>query len=283
MNKNSTLKTVLPVIGGALLLVSANTAHAQFTYSNRDMLAVFRQTGSPDLVVNLGQASLYYNLAANAPGSTITINSYTPAQFSAAFSSGAVGVNWAVIGGVPVGNGDATRAARTVWITAPRLDLDTQTTPYQRDTGSTQGSWLATIRGVAGAGSTSGAAAWGAGTPADPISNTPTVAIIPSNDPSSYTQIAGTAGNLNGTFGQGSIENGSTTPFSDLRSDLYEVRPGTGDSIYLGYFDLNSAGILTFTAVPEPSTYALMGFGILSLWFFRQRRSISNVQKQQAE
>ncbi|EEF58446.1 PEP-CTERM sorting domain-containing protein [Pedosphaera parvula] len=283
MNINPTLKQVLPAAVGAFMLAVANSAQAQFTYANRDMIAVFRQTGSPDMVVNLGQASIYYDLGTTAPGSTITINNYSPAQFSAAFSSGAVGVNWAVMSGVPVGNGDATRPARTVWITAPRLDLNTQTSPYQRDTGSTQVSWLSTIRGVAGAGSTAGAAAWGAGTPADPISNSPTVAIIPSSDPSSYTQIAGTAGNLNGTFGQGSIENGSVTSFTDERSDLYEVRPGTGDAIYLGFFDLNGQGALTFTAVPEPSVYALIGVGFLSLFFFRQRRSISRTNAKQPE
>jgi hypothetical protein len=262
MKIKRTLQMMFPIVAGLFWL--APNAYTQFAYTSQDVMAVFRQTGSPDLEVNLGQVSFFYNLATTAPGSTVSINNYTPLQFSTAFSS-AVGVNWAVMSAVPLGGGTTEHPSRTVWLTSPRVTLGTQTSPYQGDSGSTQGSWVSVIRGIAGAGGTAGAVPWGSGTPPSALTNSSTVAVIPSSDSSSYTQIGGTFGDLNGTFGQGSSENSSATPFSTQRSDFYEIHPNGGNATYLGYFDFDSNGALSFTAVPEPGSLSLFGLGGLFL------------------
>ncbi|MGC3989367.1 MAG: PEP-CTERM sorting domain-containing protein [Chthoniobacteraceae bacterium] len=58
-------------------------------------------------------------------------------------------------------------------------------------------------------------------------------------------------------------------------SDLYELQPSSakGPATYLGYFSLSNAGVLTFTAAPEPSSIALAlltGAGALMV---RRRRA----------
>ena len=277
MRITRTLQTMLPIAAGLLWL--APDARAQFAYNNQDVMAVFRQNGSPDLEVNLGQVSFYYNLASTAPGSTVSINNYSATQFTTAFSS-AVGVNWAVMSAMPLGSGTVQHPSRTVWLTSPRLDLNTQTSPFQGDSGSTQGSWVSVIRGIAGAGGTAGAVPWGAGTPPSPLTNSPSAAIIPSSDSSSYTQIGGIVGDLNATFGQGSIENISVSPFTTQRSDFYEIHPSGGDATYLGYFDFNSNGGLSFTAVPEPSSLGLSAMGALLLvQAYRRNRGGKSIVK----
>src|SRR5258708_21044724 len=110
MRITRTLQTMLPIAAGLLWL--APDALAQFAYNNQDVMAVFRQNGSPDLEVNLGQVFFFYNLASTAPGSTVSINNYSAAQFTTAFSS-AVGVNWAVMMAVPLCGRPVERPSRT--------------------------------------------------------------------------------------------------------------------------------------------------------------------------
>ncbi len=49
---------------------------------------------------------------------------------------------------------------------------------------------------------------------------------------------------------------------------------GTAGS-QVGYFNISSSGILTYTAVPEPSAYALLAMGSLILFVVNRRRSAS--------
>ena len=64
-----------------------------------------------------------------------------------------------------------------------------------------------------------------------------------------------------------------TTSGSGLSMDLYELVPGNGNAQDLGYFTLASDGGLTFTAIPEASTYAaLLGVASLGLVSIRRRR-----------
>jgi hypothetical protein len=48
---------------------------------------------------------------------------------------------------------------------------------------------------------------------------------------------------------------------------------GTGFGSIVGKFNIDNSGVLTYTAVPEPSTYALMGFGALLLVIAYRRKS----------
>ena len=84
-------------------------------------------------------------------------------------------------------------------------------------------------------------------------------------------------GNLQGTF-QGSIENDTGLSFiggAVSRSDLYELRPGSGDpaGAYVGSFELLANGDLIFMPVPEPSGFALLAVGAGGITCFIRGRS----------
>ncbi len=53
--------------------------------------------------------------------------------------------------------------------------------------------------------------------------------------------------------------------------DIYELFQNQNAPQDLGTFTLTSAGALTYTAAPEPSTYALMGLAGLAILFVRRR------------
>jgi hypothetical protein len=69
-----------------------------------------------------------------------------------------------------------------------------------------------------------------------------------------------------------SVENGVNTAGGPVTANLYEDVPGANSPEELGTFSLSSAGELTYQAIPEPSTYLLMGMGTLALMFWARRR-----------
>jgi hypothetical protein len=86
--------------------------------------------------------------------------------------------------------------------------------------------------------------------------------------PSAFGGI-GSAGVSASTFLVSESGTGGTT---DL--DLYHLVSGTGSAVDLGYFALSSSGNLTFTsftAIPEPSTYAAI-LGVITAGFVMIRR-----------
>jgi len=225
-----------------------------FAYNPQDLILGFRQTGgSSDLEVNIGQASLYYNAT---PGSILTIGQYDNSQLSSAFSS-LDNLSFSISGAVRA-SGDPVNPIQTLWLTEPRLDLNTQTTPWLRQSQFSQGTVGGQIAGIG-----SGGVSYAGSIPAGP-NNTPTALVIPDGDPNAYHQFIGDSGDFNGTF-QGNVENATGTGFGaggqPLRSDLYQLRPGTGAGTYLGYFELSPAGTMTFTAVPEPRAWSMVGLG----------------------
>lgn len=244
------------------------------SYNLRDTMLVFRKSGSPDLEVNLGSFSTF-----TTPGLSFNISAYNNTQFTTAFGASPaswVGLSFSVFSAVPTGNGDGTYPNNTILITAPRSDINIQSTPWDRRTSSSQSTTVSKILGVAGYNSGSGAAGWSAGTPFDSVTNSASAIIIPSANASSYTSIAGTGGSLGGTTpGAGSIENTLVNQGDILRSDLYVVKPGSsGQGEYAGYFEFNgSSGTLSFQPVPEPSTIATLGVGSVALVFALRRRS----------
>jgi hypothetical protein len=78
-----------------------------------------------------------------------------------------------------------------------------------------------------------------------------------------------TIGNVHGTWSN--IEQLTPAGFAAgstaLVLDLYQYDPGTANlGQYLGNFSLNPAGALLFTpvAVPEPTTWAMFGSGLIA-------------------
>ena len=259
----------IALLATAALSGAASLQAQSFNYADRDLMLVFAQTGSPNLEVDIGSVLNYVNAA---PGTILNITQYTVSQLNSAYP-GLGNLNFAVIGAVRPGAGDATYPQNTLWLTAPRANVNTTALPWVSKSNSGQSIVSSTINGIAGNGSIAGSKPWSAGTALNPISNTSTAVIIPSSDPNSYTQLAGLVGNLNNTFGQGSIENTTPSVFSGLiRSDFYQMVPGSGNGVLKGFFDFHSDGTTTFTAVPEPGSVALL-LGGLGLLFWAVRRS----------
>ncbi len=246
------------LVAGALLLGAQPLRAAPFNYNNGDVLLVFWQAGQPNLEVDIGPVSQFIGAT---PGSIITFtgsgaNQFSLTQLNAAFSSYA-SVNWAGISDVR-GASVYGLPANTLFLTNPRSNLSTLTSPYTSLSTFQQGSIGSIISTVAGYLSAEGAIPWSSGQPANAISNTANVVIIPSGDSSSYVSIAGTPGSLAGNFNEGDIENQTPSPFTSgsTRSDFYELEPNTGAGVYLGYFEVDANGTLTFRVSPTlPTAY----------------------------
>ena len=70
-------------------------------------------------------------------------------------------------------------------------------------------------------------------------------------------------GNFGGSWYYDALNHGAGV------SDLYLNNPGVHPSTMVGSFTLGSAGQFSF--VPEPSTWAMLGSGMLALLAFRRR------------
>jgi len=107
----------------------------------------------------------------------------------------------------------------------------------------------------------------------------------------SWSNLAGNAsagGNDFGYLAQGSTEinTGGNGTITGTQLDLYQVTDQTGRNATstpaeeLGYFDLSSTGVLTYTgidaeAVPEPSAYALGICAVLLFLVLKRRHSVA--------
>ncbi len=260
---DATAALLLSLAGSCVLVQSAQ---AQLTNQSRDLMLTFRKTGfdggtvgSVVFEADLGQASIYYGATV---GSSIPITAYSStAQLGTLFDS-LNDLSWSVGGCVPNAgdSGDPSVPTRTLWVTEPRPDPNVQASPAWSRSGSfTQGLADSKINSIL-----DNAATWAATTAADSVTNTPTAVAIPDGNVYNANGSLGGAGNYLGTF-QGNVENTTPSDFafagSPSRSDLYELRPGSGPGTYLGYFELGTDGSLTFHALssqqyPQPALSA---------------------------
>ncbi|MBU6400441.1 MAG: hypothetical protein KGS61_09000 [Verrucomicrobia bacterium] len=236
----------------AATLAIGSSAHAGFVYNARDLVLGMRQSGGIfELAVDLGPVSNFYTLA---PGTTIPVTNYSAGALGAAFS-GLDALAWSVSADVRA-TGDTNYPLQTLWVTRPRSDANTQTTPWTRQGQYAQGAVGAKISGLGNA------AATYAGTVPTGTNNTTTFVVIPAGNPYSYSPYIGVAGNFAGTF-QGNVEQTTPTGFATggipSRADLYLLIPGSGPGVYLGYFELGTNGVMSYTAgasapvVPPPT------------------------------
>lgn len=233
------------------LVASLEAAPFVFAPTNLppDLLVGFRKTGgASELVVDIGPVSRFYSAA---PGSVLQITEFSPALFSSTLGNPS-SVAFSVFAAVRV-EGDPDRPLHSLWVSRKRSNPSTQSVPWKRQGSGTLGNTGSRISSIG-----SGAATFSSNNKPSP-ENTPTAVVIPSANPSGYSSFMG-AGNFKATF-QGNAENVAPADFAEgsspIRSDLYEIIPGTGDSKFLGYFDLTPSGTLTFTAaggsLPEPT------------------------------
>jgi hypothetical protein len=234
---------VLLSLAGSCTLVQSVQAQG-FIDTNRDLILTFRQaSGTIVFEVDIGQASIYYSVA---PGSSIPITAYSPtAQLTTLFSS-VDNLTWSIGGCVPNAgdSGDPSKPPRTLWVTDPRSNPNTQATAWVRGSIYTQGGPDSHIVAIL-----DNAQTWANSVAADSVTNTQYAVAIPSGDGDNATGSLGALGNYLGTF-QGDVENTTTTNFDTAgvpsRSDLYELQPGSGPGTYLGYFELDANGSMTF-------------------------------------
>ena len=238
---------------GALLACAISTTHAQtFSYNVGDLVVALRQTagGTYDLVVNAGPVSNFTNLPA---GTKVTITSLTGTLLNSAFTT-TNGLSWSAFACF-----DATYPVaaeqQTLFMTRPRSDLNTQTTPWTRKSKTSQGTVRSYANGVG-----SGAVSIGSGLPSG-ANNGPTFLVEQESasalGSSSYYVNLGTALNWHGSFGVPEQNTSATFTAggSPVRSDFYWLVPSNTSlpGTYLGYFEFNTNGVLTYTAGPSPS------------------------------
>jgi len=244
----------------------ATQAGAQpFTYATGDLILTFRKVGAYqenyEAVADIGQATNYVNLPI---GATITVPHVAPTQLVPNSFVDFNNLKWAVVGGLDLDVGNYPGYA--LWLTVPRSRVDLKTRAAPRLSQAEQSSCLSQILSITDNASF--------------ISNT----LGTSNDVNNVyfvreawadfatrmlSDFMGGANVTIGTLGDTWVNNDleKTTPGSFtnsyVRSDLYEIRPiglvdphttlTNGPAYYVGYFQFNWDGTITFTRdVPKP-------------------------------
>ena len=260
------------------LLLCSGVAHAQyFTSSKGDLLAGFRKTGaaqgSYELVVNLGNIT---NFEAVAAGASIGVSNFSPSQLSTAFST-YNNLQWSVSAAFAGSSPWAGFPAATLWYTVPRNVAGSQTEAPARDIASNQQATRSRVLSVG-----SGAATISSGLGTTNANNNSVLVRESIGDGNALTAFIGdvsdpTFGDFQGTLGF-TVENITPASFtSSLRSDLYQVCPSgttdpatqltTGTASFVGYFQLNTNGTMSFTrastnaATPPAPTLSLRRSG----------------------
>jgi len=236
------------------LALIASSAKAQLVYNDGDLFIGYENGGAQDYLIDVGQASQF------TTSSQLTLNlGSTGTDLSSIFGSswfGSSTVKWGAAGATTFGDGSA--AGDTVWATS------TSTTPWSNSFDqSTPTGALATIGGNFNGASSTANSNFAL---LEATSNGASWASFESvaNGGTGNAANSSTSGSLSGYFQPGI--NGLT----NQKLYLTELTEGsTTPGQVLGYFQENSSGVVTFTgsAVPEPSTYALMILGMAALFF----------------
>ncbi len=281
-------KTAL--LAALAMMAGAHSARAQFfTYSGKgDLMAGFRKpgVGAFELVVNLGNVT---NFVALTPGATINVTNFSPAQLTDAVSSYG-SMNWSAFATFtgPPNSTYAGYQLDTIWFTAPRADVNTQSTPPTRKSASAQSLVQSLMDSIGKGGHTTSVNFGSTNNDNNAVlvrestsdSHSLNLSVFIS-DPQDVT-IGDFSGNLAAT-----IENTTPSTFNAaVRSDLYQVVPAgytdpnsgatSGAAYWVGYFTLNPAGTMTFTRSsgvvvlppPPPQIVAITRAGNTSTVYF---------------
>ena len=239
------------------LLATASTALAGFQYNPSELLIGFRVTpnsgasSSFELVVNGGAITNYSTLATGQSITITDVQNLLPSAFGDLNN-----LSWSAFADVStnaVSGGTSNYPLHTLWVTNPRSDNNTQSSPWNADSYFGQGNVVARIEGLGGNDTT-----YGSTHPTGSL-NTNTAVVVPANDPLfSYTAYIGANGNFRQAF-TGNVEQGTPATFTTdglpVRSDLNLLLPGNGGAAtYLGYLELSPTGVLVYHAGPSAVT-----------------------------
>jgi len=236
---------------GLITLLASMTAGSLYAnntltnYAVGDVLICF-QGGGKDLVVDAGPISTFLGYGTNT---SHPILAYTTTQVNTPAGPGIDGIQWSAF---------TWKADNTLYMTKPRSDVNTPTTPWHSESGNLQNNVV--LRMVTIPPGAANNRTW-------KTQSTDTAIIEPSKSSGnpqyklggvSYTEaLAGSyQSDWNGTF-QGNPENIELTGvFSGsgtvMRSDFYQLTPteGVSNGIFLGYFELADNGSMTYVAYP---------------------------------
>jgi hypothetical protein len=219
------------------------------SYNIGDVLVCFRNGQTRNLIVDAGPVSTFTNAA---PNQRIAISQYTAVQFDAAFGD-ADDVNWSAFTWFD-GNVSPASAQWTLFVTKQRTDPNIQSTPWPAGTAGSQ-------QGVA---SLMAEIATGASFKLGFNSHNSASAIIEPQAAANYLPLQGTSyfNAINSSIGltdfggnfSGSPEIMTGDDFDSsgavLRSDLYQIPPGTSSSTFIGYFEMADDGTMSYVAYP---------------------------------
>jgi hypothetical protein len=278
--KNLSLTIAAVAVAGVAVQATAQV----FTYADNDVIIAIRQDSSAltDVLIDLGPVSNFTSLSL---GTHVIRNTGT-------ISGQADGYN--IANGIRAAYGNTLPAGLDV--TAIGSDFSGDNTLFLSRTRNGATAVDTTLSGIAGSTPWKRANKTVQANPAGVINTVGSLAFatsgtgvvsgngfvaLPADAVQSYTVNAGTAGNLNNTFGQGNIESqtkaGSVLYFDFYQMNFQNTNP-KGNGTYLGFFTLDTHANLYFTpagsAVPEPRTYAIAGgLGLLAFAAWRRRSS----------
>lgn len=282
----------------AITMVGANAANTAYTAG--DLVLFFQQEGNSNTVyVDLGNTATVFRGAATGPDAANALNIINiSVQLNAAFGTnwatatnlymGAAGVWGTSATAVTLQNGDPNR---TLYVSQDRTAAGTvgaaNSTGYAvaTNTSMTTGANGITSMNLPFADAT-GVNGYNGGA----IVSATSASAIDNQNPFSSPGIQGTAF---GVFGGGVQQVGTAGIFAasfgsvtnvEFAVDVYRIQAkntiggqvGNGEpnlaGTYEGTLTLNSSGSVSFSAVPEPSTYALFGSAALVIGFVAVRR-----------
>jgi len=245
----------LTATGARAQEILANSGGFNAGYTNGDLVLAFYSAGDSsvngNVLFDLGSSSSFTGLAAGTYSVAGFNGSATSGQATPGFGTAVLSANetvpsastyWTVMGSL-------TSSAKQLWLTS--------VTTQQQASASTQSATANIINSIGNAG-IGGKNADGS---AFDFSQATGNALLPNSE--KWANFAGVAG--------ASVSSSSNV------LNLYSLLPGTGgggSATKLGYFTLtDTAGsfALTFTAIPEPSTYAAI-LGALTVGFVLVRR-----------
>jgi len=274
MKLNPKTKALLALAGMALMTSAAQAANVtapRTNYNadngtNGDLILVIAGNntgGTPvDLEFDLGLASTTFTNASSVVNLSTTVLASTIAStFGAGWFSDTT-LTWGVVGTV-----NSTLSGNAIiWATSPTTTARTSAPLQNNTTGQLQLSEN-NIHGIYSNlnndPNVNGAAPHGA-------------AVVLQTNAASYTLEEGSSNNA---FGLGTID-GQLAGTGAQVLDLYQLSgaAGSGNGLLLGTFSItNSGNTVSFTPVPEPSTYAMVGLGAIAILFLARRKSQLNL------
>jgi len=306
MNRNSGNLRRLCVSVLALLTLDTMAQAQVFKYANNDLTLGFRKndpyTENNEVVVDIGQASNYINLSV---GTTISVPGFSAAQLTGSFAS-LNNFSWSVFAGY-TGSSYPGYVNNTLWLTVPRANNAVRSSDAIRLAYSLQQAVKAKMGNIVGASSGAGFISLNLG--ASNQFNTLSFVREPILTYSTHIlsvwmqgTVDSTQGTLNDTWppsepNAGNLEVTTPDSFSSgtVRSDLYEVRPlttATGATVvdphtgtsglawYIGYFEFNPSGTMTFTreaasTAPAPVTLTIARTNNVSTISFGSASSVT--------